>query len=106
MIVLVSYEREAINMQSNDMKRITGTQIRAARSALRLTAQELAERSGVGVATIRRAESIDGETAMNLAIERAVVAALEDAGIAFIEENGGGPGVRLKDPLPNPKEKP
>ncbi len=25
--------------------------------------------------------------------------ALEDAGIIFIDENGGGPGVRLKEPL-------
>jgi hypothetical protein len=23
--------------------------------------------------------------------------ALEDAGVVFIDENGGGPGVRLKD---------
>ena len=25
--------------------------------------------------------------------------ALEEAGIIFIDENGGGPGVRLKEPL-------
>ena len=31
-------------------------------------------------------------TANNLAVRRA----LEDAGIEFIDENGGGPGVRLR----------
>jgi len=31
-------------------------------------------------------------TANNLAVRRA----LEDAGIVFIDENGGGPGVRLR----------
>jgi hypothetical protein len=28
-----------------------------------------------------------------------VIRALEGAGVAFIDENGGGPGVRLKKPL-------
>jgi len=26
--------------------------------------------------------------------------ALEEAGVVFIDQNGGGPGVRLKEPLP------
>jgi hypothetical protein len=27
---------------------------------------------------------------------------LEEAGVQFISENGGGPGVRLRQPLPPP----
>jgi hypothetical protein len=50
----------------------------------------------VSVATIRRAELIDIETAMTAANDLAVRRALEAAGVAFIDENGGGPGVRLK----------
>ena len=34
--------------------------------------------------------------ANNLAVRRA----LEAAGVEFIDENGGGPGVRLKKPSP------
>jgi hypothetical protein len=49
-----------------------------------------------GVATIRRAELSDGETSMTAANDLAVRRALEMAGVEFIDENGGGPGVRLR----------
>ena len=39
---------------------------------------------------------------MTAANDIAVRRALEDAGVEFIDENGGGPGVRLRKP---PKEK-
>ncbi len=71
-------------------------QLRAARALLRWTAQQLADASNVGVTTIRRAEladSIPSTTKANIAILRQT---LEQAGIEFIDENGGGPGVRLK----------
>jgi hypothetical protein len=50
----------------------------------------------VGVATIRRAELTDQQTSMTAANDLAVRRALEAAGIEFIDENGGGPGVRLR----------
>jgi hypothetical protein len=50
----------------------------------------------VGVATIRRAELADGETSLTAANDLAVRRALEAAGVEFIDENGGGPGVRLR----------
>lgn len=50
----------------------------------------------MGVATIRRAELVDGETSMTAANDAAVRRSLENAGVEFIEENGGGPGVRLR----------
>ena len=52
---------------------------------------------------IRRAELSDGETSMTAANDLAVRRALELAGIEFIEENGGGPGLRLRK---RPRAKP
>jgi hypothetical protein len=75
---------------------LTSAQIRAARALVRWRAQDLARESSVGVATIRRAELTDRETSMTAANDLAVRRALESAGVEFIDENGGGPGVRLK----------
>ncbi len=79
---------------------ITAEQIRAARALLRWSAQDLADRSGIGFRTIQRFESesgIPGSRSKNLMTIRKI---LEDAGVVFIDQNGGGPGVRLKEPLP------
>jgi hypothetical protein len=46
----------------------------------------------------RRAEVVDGEILVTLANEAALRRALEDAGIDFIEEDGGGEGVRREGP--------
>jgi hypothetical protein len=47
-------------------------------------------------ADIRRAELSDSETSMTAANDLAVRRALELAGVEFIDDNGGGPGVRLR----------
>jgi transcriptional regulator with XRE-family HTH domain len=75
---------------------LTSGQIRAARAFLRWTAEKLAGASRVGVATIRRAELAEAETSMNTPNDTAIRRALEAAGIEFIDENGGGPGVRMR----------
>ncbi len=78
---------------------ITAEQIRAARALLRWSAQDLADKSGIGFRTIQRFESesgIPGSRSKNLMTIRKV---LENAGVVFIDQNGGGPGVRLKEPL-------
>jgi ribosome-binding protein aMBF1 (putative translation factor) len=75
---------------------LTSAQIRAARSLVRWSADDLANRSSLSVATIRRAELTDEETSMTAANDLAVRRALESAGVEFIDENGGGPGVRLR----------
>jgi hypothetical protein len=77
-------------------KPLTSAQIRAARSLLRWSAEDLARRSLLSVATIRRAELTEDETSMTAANDLAVRSALEAAGVEFIDENGGGPGVRLR----------
>jgi hypothetical protein len=80
------------------VKKISSAQMRAARTLLRWTALDLARASRVGVATIRRAEVAEGEIPVTLANEAALRLALESAGIDFIEENGGGEGVRFRKP--------
>jgi hypothetical protein len=79
-------------------RKISSAQMRAARALIRWTALDLAHASKVGVATIRRAEVVDGEIPVTLANEAAIRRALEDAGIQFIEDNGGGEGVRFLKP--------
>jgi transcriptional regulator with XRE-family HTH domain len=85
------------------LKSLTSAQIRAARALLRWSAEDLARESTLGVTTIRRAELTEGETSMTTANDLAVRRALEAAGVEFIDENGGGPGVRLRK---RPQQKP
>jgi ribosome-binding protein aMBF1 (putative translation factor) len=75
---------------------LTAGQIRAARAFLRWRAEDLAQRAALGVATIRRAELAEVETSMTTANDLAVRRVLEAAGVEFIDENGGGSGVRLR----------
>ena len=86
-----------INMRSDDFKKITPGQIRAARALLKISAQELADAASVGVATLRRAENDDSDIEITPANANAIRTALEDYGIEFIPENGGGSGVRLRE---------
>ncbi|WP_436642481.1 helix-turn-helix domain-containing protein [Microbaculum sp. FT89] len=73
---------------------ITPAQCRAARALVDLTQPQLAAAASLGLSTVvdfeksRRAVSSDAA--------KAIRNALEAAGVEFIEENGGGPGVRLK----------
>jgi hypothetical protein len=87
------------------VKKMSSAQMRAARALLRWTALDLAKASKVGVATIRRVEVVDGEISATLANEAALRHALEAAGVEFIDENGGGPGVRLRKPSGSSKKK-
>jgi len=75
---------------------LAGAQIRAARALLRWSAVDLARQSHLGVNTIRRAEVADEGTSLTAANELAIRNALEAAGVEFIDENGSGPGVRLR----------
>lgn len=71
------------------------SQCRAARSLLNWTQERLAEVSGVSVTAIRNFER--GATAPIRANLAAIRHALEAAGVEFIDPNGGGPGVRLRE---------
>jgi transcriptional regulator with XRE-family HTH domain len=73
--------------------KITAAQCRGARALLDMTQPQLADCAQLGLSTIvdfergRRQVSKEAIDAMHSALER--------AGVEFIEENGGGPGVRL-----------
>src|SRR5215213_3485083 len=54
-------------MPSDDFKLITGSQLRAARALVRWSAEDLAERSRVAVATITHAEAEDGPVSVRVA---------------------------------------
>ena len=75
---------------------LSSAQIRAARALLRWSATDLAAASGVSLSTIRRAELTADQTSMTGANDTAIRRVLEAAGVEFIDENGGGAGVRLK----------
>ena len=74
----------------------TSEVIRAARALLRWDQRDLAEASSISLPTIKRLESKPGPLEAHTSTVAALVRALETAGIEFIDENGGGPGVRLR----------
>jgi ribosome-binding protein aMBF1 (putative translation factor) len=78
------------------MAPLAGAQIRSARALLRWSAHDLARHCSLGVNTIRRAEATDSATSLTTANDLAIRRAFELAGVDFIDENGGGPGVRLR----------
>ncbi|MCJ8051693.1 helix-turn-helix domain-containing protein [Shinella curvata] len=81
----------------SDFNHILGRQIAAARALLGIGQVELADRARISAPTLRRMEASEG-IASGLANNVAAVrAALESAGILFIDQNGNGPGVRLRD---------
>ena len=81
---------------------LTNFQIRAARALVNWSAEDLARHSSVSLRTIRRAELGDRQTSMTAPNDLAIRRVFEVAGVEFIDENGGGPGVRLKK---RPQEK-
>jgi transcriptional regulator with XRE-family HTH domain len=74
---------------------ITIEQLRGARGLLGWSQTELAERAGLSLPTVKRVEAGHGPRVSDQAREK-LRRALEIGGIDFIEENGGGPGVRLR----------
>ncbi len=74
---------------------ITSSQIRAARALLRWSSSDLAEKSGVGSATIKRMEVMDGVPTGNIKTLMALKAALEAAGVVFSGSPEHQPGVYL-----------
>src|SRR5262249_26972300 len=70
--------------------------IRAARALLRWDQRDLAKASSISLPTIKRLESKPGALEAHTSTVVALTLALEKAGIQFIDENGGGPGVRLR----------
>jgi transcriptional regulator with XRE-family HTH domain len=74
-------------------------QCQMARAALGWGVRELAAAAKVSVDTLARFERGDGLKERTI---EAIRRALEEAGIEFIPENGGGPGVRLRKSVAEP----
>ena len=75
---------------------ILARQVRAARVLIGWEQKHLAEAAGLAIGTIRRMEASDGAVRGTADNVWKVQRALEISGVIFIDENGGGPGVRLK----------
>lgn len=73
----------------------TSDQLRAARALIGLDQGDTAMLAGISVSTLKRAEGTIKPPASAEAVA-AIRDALERVGVEFIDENGGGAGVRLK----------
>jgi predicted transcriptional regulator len=81
---------------------LTGAQLRAARALLGIDQKTLADRAGVSLPTIRRMEASPGIVRGVVDSLMKIVEALNRSGLEVIgdgvQSNGGGRGVRLKEP--------
>src|SRR6266851_4418195 len=79
---------------------LTATQLKAARALVGMEQRALAEASGVSLPTIQRMEASNGTVRGVIDSLMKIMAALESAGVEFINEgavsSGGGRGVRLR----------
>lgn len=79
---------------------VTGNQIRVARFALRWSTQDLSERTGVPLRTLKRIEASDTIPASSALTIQTIMRALEAAGIEFIGTPDDGPGIRIHPAKP------
>jgi transcriptional regulator with XRE-family HTH domain len=73
---------------------VTSAQVRMARAALNWTVRDLAEATHLHRNTITNIET--GRYVGDPATLSAIEGVLRRSGVEFIDENGGGPGVRLR----------
>jgi predicted transcriptional regulator len=70
--------------------------MKAARALLGWSQEDLAEDAGVSLPTVKRLEAAGGALQGRMQTVTRLKTTLERAGVQFIDENGGGPGVRLR----------
>jgi DNA-binding XRE family transcriptional regulator len=100
----IKYIESLVNWKSMQLKiffscalfkpMITPAQCRAARALIEWSQQDLASNAGVGTVAIHQLEN--GASNPRRATLEVIRRALEAAGVEFIDENGGGAGVRLR----------
>lgn len=73
----------------------TAAQVAAARAVTGLSVAALAERSGLGVNTIRRAEA-SGASVLTAVNAARLVQTFEELGVVFLDADGYGPGLRIR----------
>jgi DNA-binding XRE family transcriptional regulator len=83
-------------MAPKSILKVSIRQIKAARALLAWSQEELASAADVSVPTVKRLEAQDGPLGGRSETGAKIRLALENSGVEFINENGGGPGVRLR----------
>jgi predicted transcriptional regulator len=83
-------------MTSTSIPKVSIRQVKAARSLLAWSQEQLAAAADVSIPTIKRLEAKDGPLGGRDETGTKIRLALENAGVEFLDENGGGPGVRLR----------
>jgi predicted transcriptional regulator len=82
-------------MVNKSILKVSIRQLKAARALLAWSQMQLADAANVSIPTIKRLEAQEGLLGGRDETGSKIRQALEAAGIVFIEENGGGSGVRL-----------
>ena len=85
-------------MKSKSILKVSIRQIKAARALLGWSQEDLAGAADISVPTIKRLEASDGPLGGRSETGEKIKRALQAAGVEFIDENGGGAGVRLRKP--------
>ena len=91
---MASSQYKIVNPRNNEP--ISARQCRAARGLLGISQRDLAEAASVSLSAI-----LDFETETRKPRQATLAAlrrAFEDAGVVFIPMNGGGQGVRMREP--------
>jgi len=83
-------------MPQKSILKVSIRQIKAARALLAWSQEQLAAAAEVSIPTIKRLEAQDGPLGGRNETGIKIRSALESAGVEFLDENGGGPGVRLR----------
>jgi transcriptional regulator with XRE-family HTH domain len=83
-------------VSTKNVDKMTPAQCRAARGLLEITQSQLAHAADLGLSTVVDFEKERRQVSLE-AVE-AIRAALERAGVEFIDENGGGEGLRRRKP--------
>lgn len=90
--------------RAKSILKVSIRQIKAARALLGWSQSDLADAATISVPTMKRLEADDGDLGGRTTTAGNIVLALESAGVEFIDENGGGPGVRLREPTKKKKK--
>ncbi|WP_036055056.1 helix-turn-helix transcriptional regulator [Bradyrhizobium sp. URHD0069] len=85
-------------MLKSSILKVSIRQVKAARALLGWSQEELAVAAEVSLPTIKRLEADDGPLGGRSETADKIRKALQSAGVEFINENGGGAGVRLSKP--------
>jgi transcriptional regulator with XRE-family HTH domain len=83
-------------MKTKSILKVSIRQVKAARALLAWSQEQLASAANISIPTIKRLEANDGPLGGRSETGDKIRQALQVAGVEFIDENGGGPGVRLR----------